>query len=54
MNPAIHAAIIAASQQEAVEEKIESKLREAKALGPSSAIMFTPADDAERKLSMPR
>ncbi len=50
MNPAIHAAIIAATQQEAVKEKIEDRLREAKALGPSSAIEFTPADEAERKL----
>ncbi len=50
MNPAIHAAIIAATQQEAVKEKIEDKLREARALGLSSAIAFAPADDAERKL----
>ena len=50
MNPAIHAAIIAATQQEAVKEKIEDKLREAKALGASTAIAFAPADDAERKL----
>ena len=50
MNPAIHAAIIAATQQEAVKEKIEGKLREAKAVGPSSAIAFMPADEAERKL----
>ena len=50
MNPAIHTAIIAATQQEAVKEKIEDKLRDAKALGPSSAISFTPADDAEGKL----
>lgn len=50
MNPAIHAAIIAASNQEAIEEKIETRLRSAKALGPSSSITFTPADEAERKL----
>jgi hypothetical protein len=50
MNPAIHAAIIAATQQEEVKEKIEGKLRDAKALGPSSAILFTPADEEERKL----
>ena len=50
MNPALHAAIIAASQQEAIEEKIETRLRETGALGPSSAITFAPADEAERKL----
>jgi len=50
VNPAIQAAIIAATQQEAVKEKVEDKLRTAKALGPSSAIAFMPADDAERKL----
>ena len=50
MNPAIHAAIIAATQQEAVKEKIEDKLREAGALGASSAIMFDPADKTEQKL----
>ncbi len=50
MNPAIHAAIIAATQQEAVKEKIEDRLRVEKAVGPSSAIAFVPADDAERKL----
>jgi len=50
VNPAIHAAIIAATQQEAVKEKVEDKLREASALGPSTAIAFVPADDAERKL----
>ena len=50
MNPAIHAAIIAATQQEAVKEKIENKLREAGALGTSSAIAFAPADEADRKL----
>ena len=50
MNPAIHAALIAASQQEEIEKKVESRLRAAKALGPSSAIDFSPADDSERKL----
>ena len=50
MNPAIHAAIIAATQQEAVKEKVENMLREAKALGSSSAIIFDPADEAEQKL----
>ena len=50
MNPAIHAAIMAASHQEQNQEKVEAKLRAAKALGPSSAILFQPADDAERKL----
>jgi len=50
VNPAIHAAIIAATQPEAVKEKVEDRLRTAKALGPSSAIEFAPADDAERKL----
>ncbi len=50
MNPALHAAIIAASNQEAIEEKIETRLREAKAFGSSSAIAFEPADDAEQKL----
>jgi hypothetical protein len=50
VNPAVHAAIIAASNQEAIEEKIEARLRAAKALGPSSSIAFTPADEAETKL----
>ena len=50
MNPAIHAAIIAASHQEEIQEKVEAKLRAARAVGPSSAILFHPADDAERKL----
>ena len=50
MNPAIHAAIIAASNQAAIEEKIEARLRAAKALGPSSSIAFTPNDKAETKL----
>jgi hypothetical protein len=50
VNPAIHAAIIAATQQEAVKEKVEDKLREARALGASSAAIFDPADEAEQKL----
>lgn len=50
MNSAIHAAIIAASNQEAVQEKIEARLRAAKAVGPSSSIAFTPTDEAEAKL----
>ena len=50
MNPAIHATIIAATQQEAVKEKVEDKLREARALGASSAAIFDPADEAEQKL----
>jgi hypothetical protein len=50
VNPAIHAAILAASKQEAIEEKIETRLRSAKALGPSSSIAFTPADEAEQRL----
>jgi hypothetical protein len=50
LNSAIHAAIIAASNQEAVEEKIEARLRAAKAFGPSSSIAVTPTDEAEAKL----
>jgi len=50
VNPAIHAAIIAASHQEAIEENVENRLRAAKAFGSSSAIAFAPADDAEQKL----
>ena len=37
-NPAITAALIAASRQQEVEEAIEGKLRKAKATGPSTAI----------------
>ena len=38
MNPAVTAALIAASRQQDVEAKIESKLRKAKAVTRSSAI----------------
>ena len=38
MNPAITAALIAASSQEEVKEKIEGRLKKAKALSPTSAI----------------
>jgi hypothetical protein len=48
MNPAIHAAIVAASQQEAIEEKVEIRLKIANALGPSTAIAFAPADESEQ------
>jgi hypothetical protein len=37
-NPAITAAIIAASQQQEIEEAIEGRLTKAKAIGPSSAV----------------
>jgi hypothetical protein len=37
MNPTIHAAIIAATHQEEI-EKIEGRLKKARALGPSSAV----------------
>jgi hypothetical protein len=37
-NPAITAALIAASRQQEVEEAVEGKLRKANAVGPSSAI----------------
>ena len=40
MNPAVTAALIAASRQEDVEAKIESKLRKAKAVNRSSAIVL--------------
>lgn len=40
MNPAISAALIAASQDEESEEFIATKLREAKALGSSGAIQL--------------
>ena len=49
MNPAIMVAIMAATQQQEQEDKAEAKLREAKALGASSAIDFAPANDAEQK-----
>lgn len=48
MNPAIMVAIMAATQQQEQEDKAEAKLREAKALGASSAIDFAPANDAEQ------
>ena len=38
MNPAIHAAIIAATHQEEIEQKIEGRLKKAGALGPTSAV----------------
>ncbi len=38
MNPAITAALIAASNQQEVEEKIEGRLKKAGAVSPSSAI----------------
>ncbi|HVJ69896.1 MAG TPA: hypothetical protein VM531_00045 [Sphingomicrobium sp.] len=44
-NPAITAALIAASRQQEVEEAIEGRLGKAKAIGPSSAIVL----DLERK-----
>ncbi len=50
MNPAIHAAIIAASHEEAIKQQVEERLRAAKALGSSSAIAFVPANDVEQKL----
>jgi hypothetical protein len=37
-NPAITAALIAASRQQDIEEAIESRLKKSKATGPSSAI----------------
>ena len=49
MNPAIMVAIMAATQQQEQEDKAEARLREAKALGASSAIDFAPANEAEQQ-----
>ena len=38
MNPAIHAAIIAATRREEIEKKIEGRLKKAGAIGPASAV----------------
>ena len=38
VNPAITSALIAASRQESVEQKIEGRLKKAKALSPATAI----------------
>ena len=49
VNPAITAAIIAASNQEEVEEKVEGRLKKANAVGPGSAIRLE-LKDKEQKL----
>ena len=49
MNPAITAALIAAAHDEKIEENFLGRLREAKAIGPSSAIPLE-LDDDKRKL----
>ena len=49
VNPAITAALIAASNQEEVEEKIEGRLKKANAVSLGSAIMLE-LKDKERKL----
>ena len=49
MNPAIHAAIIAATHQEGIEKKIEARLKKAGALGPTNAITL-PLEGKERQL----
>jgi hypothetical protein len=46
-NPAITAAIIAASRQQEIEEAIESRLTKAKATGPSSAVTLDLAGEKE-------
>ena len=48
-NPAVTAALIAASRQQEVEEAVEGKLKKAKALGPSSAIKLE-LDPGQQKL----
>jgi hypothetical protein len=40
MNPAITAALMAAAHEEEIEKEIIGRLREAKALGPSSAVVL--------------
>ena len=49
MNPAIHAAIIAATHQEEIEKKIEGRLKKAWALGPANAIALD-LEGKEREL----
>ena len=49
VNPAITAALIAASNQEAVEEKIEGRLKKANAFSPGSAIVLE-LKEKEQKL----
>ena len=49
VNPAITAALIAAFRQEAVEQKIEGRLKKANATSPPRAIEL-PLDDKHKKL----
>ena len=49
MNPAIHAAIIAATHQEGIEQKVEGRLKKAGAVGPSRAIALE-LEGKEREL----
>ncbi len=49
MNPAITAALIAAAHEEEIEKNVVGRLRDAKATGPSSAILLQ-LDDEKRKL----
>lgn len=50
MNPAIHAALIAAASKQASEESVEARLREAGATDPAQAMAFDAKDKAEQKL----
>ena len=49
MNPAITAALIAAAHEEKIVENVLGRLRDAKAIGPSSAIQLQ-LDDDQRSL----
>ncbi len=50
MNPAIHAAIMAATHQEEIEQKIEGRLKKARALSPGSAIALELKDKEQALL----
>lgn len=52
MNPAITAALIAASHQEDVEQKIEGRLKKANAVTPASAIALELKDKEKQLLDM--
>ena len=50
MNPAIHAAIIAATHQEEIEQKIEARLKKAGALSRGSAVALELKDKEQELL----
>jgi hypothetical protein len=52
VNPAITTALIAASHQEDVEEKVEGRLRKANALTPASAIVLDLKEKEQQLLDM--